>query len=64
MSSEQGYYDEAAKAYAALAKIIRAYDAYRARGVIPAPAQYQAVVDAIHEARKIMGPQFQIGADQ
>lgn len=52
------YYDEAAKAYAALAKIITTYDAYRGRGAVPAPTEYQDVVAAIHDARKIMAPQF------
>ena len=57
------YYDEAANAYAALAKIIRTYDAYRRRGVIPAPVEYEAVVAAINDARKIMAPQYQFCDD-
>jgi hypothetical protein len=57
---EHGYYTEAAKAYEALARIVRAYDRYRGRGVIPAPDEYQTMVQAINDARLIMGPQFQL----
>jgi hypothetical protein len=53
------YYTEAAKAYEALALIVRAYDRYRGRGVTPAPGEYQNLVEAIDAARSIMGPQFQ-----
>lgn len=35
----------------ALQTIINAYDAYRGRGVSPAPTEYGGLVDAIHRAR-------------
>ena len=52
-------YHEAADAFAALNKIVSAYDAYRARGVMPAPVKYKDVVFAINAARKIIPPRFQ-----
>lgn len=45
---------EAAKAYDKLAAIIRAYDAYRDRGVLPAPDHYRQMVAAIEGARTLM----------
>jgi hypothetical protein len=40
----------------ALSKIVGAYDAYRRRGVAPAPVEYAAVVDAIDRARSALKP--------
>jgi hypothetical protein len=37
---------------ASLRRIIAAYDAYRGRGVAPAPGEYQGLVDAINAARR------------
>lgn len=36
----------------ALKRIHDKYDAYRAKGVGPAPVQYQGVVDAINQSRE------------
>lgn len=40
-----------------LAQIVSAYDAYRARGVMPAPNQYQALVQAIKDGKDFLFPQ-------
>jgi hypothetical protein len=45
--------DRAEKAEAELARIIAAYDAYRSRGVLPAPDEYAVLVKAINAARKV-----------
>jgi hypothetical protein len=43
----------AEKAEAELARIVAAYDAYRGRGVLPAPDEYAVLVKAINAARKV-----------
>ena len=47
---------ELTEARAVTRRIVSAYDAYRRRGVNPAPAEYQSVVDAIDAARAAASP--------
>lgn len=42
---------DAERRQAALDRIVKAYDAYRGRGVAPAPGEYGALVEAIHKGR-------------
>lgn len=41
---------------AVIQKIVDAYDIYRSRGALPAPASYQEMVEAINEARRFLLP--------
>ena len=43
-------------AESATARVVATYDAYRRRGVSPAPVEYSQVVEAIEDARDVLGP--------